>query len=251
MVNYETKFLAGIEVDFYGLEANAPNSPIVFFIHGRGGNRRNGRKLCAELAGRGYIAISLDHRNHGDRCFDSAFNEGGVENYVSNSYGIYTGTAKDISHIIDFLPTLGISSPRIAVTGFSLGGHACFASLVLDPRIKVAIPVCGAGDRLMQLSIRSNNPKQFKSEISNALHTLFEKYDAIHHLEKLADRKILMIHGAEDQVVSPAVNQNLYEKLIKIHNNPSDLKISLYSGIGHQLTPTMWKEAINWLDQKL
>ena len=149
MTTYETKFVAGIEVDFYGLENQALNLPVVFYVHGRGGNRNNGQRYCAELAERGYIAVAIDQRNHGERCVDPYFNEGGAKNYISNSYGIYTGTAKDLSHIIDFLPTLGITSSRIAVTGFSLGGHACFAALVLDSRIKVAIPICGAGDRLL------------------------------------------------------------------------------------------------------
>jgi len=246
-----TKFIAGIEADFYGLDHDLSTVPIVFFLHGRGGNRKNGRRFCTELARRGYLAIAIDQRNHGDRCFNSIWNEGGSEGYIRNSYGILTGTAKDVSHLIDFLPTIGISTSRIAVTGFSLGGHACFASLVLDDRIKVAIPICGAGDRFMQLSIRSEDPEKFKAELSVTLVSLFEKYDAIHHLEKLTDRKILMIHGADDQVVSPSVNQNLFEKLIKIHQNPDDLKISLYSGLGHKLSSDMWKETIGWLDHKL
>ena len=251
MMMRTSRLLAGIYIDSYKLDRTLLTAPIVFFIHGRGGNRTSGKVYCRDLAERGYIAIAVDQRNHGDRCVDTYQCDSNSLQYMNRSYGILTGTAMDISHLIDFLPLEGMTTSRIAVTGFSLGGHVCFASLVLDPRIKVAIPICGAGDRLMQLGLRSSNFEEFQSEVPSALVGLFQKYDAIHHLDLLADRKILMIHGADDLVVSPVVNQNLYEKLIKIHQNPTDLKISLHPKVGHKITPAMWQEAVEWIDEKL
>jgi hypothetical protein len=90
----------------------------------------------------------------------------------SFSSSIIAGTARDISLLIDFLPTYlfpssfssssssSSSSPppytisTWAVTGFSLGGHATWQALRSEPRLSIGVPYAGCPDFLAMMEAR-------------------------------------------------------------------------------------------------
>ncbi len=241
-------FITGLEVDVYGVEHIADDAAVVFYVHGLGGNRRNGARYCESLAQAGYVAIAVDQRNHGQREVDSAYNSSALDTYLVNSYGLMIGTAHDISLIIDFLPTvLKLKTTRIGVTGFSLGAHVTFIAMLLDSRIKVAVPICGASNRKLQLSLRAKGPLT----ITPDLEFLFAKYDGIHNLNKFSDRALCMINGGSDQICMAGANQDLYTHLQAVYTDSSQLKLSIYPGLGHVVSDEMWNETLAWFNAKL
>ena len=247
--------IAGIQTYVYGLDEN-PSGPVVIFLHGLRGAAQNSLKYCRDLAGRGYIALAFDQRNHGQRTVDLSVNQSGSDNYPVNTYGIYSGTAHDVSTIIDFLPlVLNISTESIGVCGFSLGAHASFVAAVIDERIKAVVPICGTGDRKAMLKQRflatGGDASEFERSFPARMAAVLKKYDPVHNLHALKDRALCMINGGRDSIVPPDTNRCLWEKLVPLYNDQSKLVHSVYPDAEHEVTPEMWDECVEWFNRFL
>merc|ERR1719188_2127368 len=73
------------EIEIYVFDAPIKDAPILFSLHGRGGNHDDvhmriwANKLCK----RGYTVLTMDLRNHGKRCVDKERNGSWVKNNPS------------------------------------------------------------------------------------------------------------------------------------------------------------------------
>lgn len=73
------------------------------------------------------------------------------------------GTARDVSFLIDFLPSSGVFAQEQHtitdwfVAGVSLGGHATWLTLAHDPRLTLGIPIIGSPNMLALLSNRAKS----------------------------------------------------------------------------------------------
>jgi pimeloyl-ACP methyl ester carboxylesterase len=83
-------------------------------------------------------------------------------------FNLYSGTAFDVSHLLDHLPSyLPFKIDEHICGGVSLGGHATWVILLNEPRIKAGMVVIGCPDyvRLMtDRAIRSKVPSAVRSE---------------------------------------------------------------------------------------
>ncbi|MFA4943463.1 MAG: prolyl oligopeptidase family serine peptidase [Lentisphaeria bacterium] len=243
--------VAGIEVAVFGAADLPSTAPIVFVTHGRGGMGLDCHGWCRELAAMGCIAIALDQRNHGRRLVDGRVNGNWSPTHAADMYGVFLGTAMDVGTLIDMIPArLGLTSERIGMTGGSLGGHATLLAMAVDPRIRVGVPLIGSGDyrRLMELRAAANNcpAADFDQYFPPELAAVVNRRDPIHCAAVFADRPLLMLNGADDNLVQLACNQR-FEAAARAHyKDGSRLKLVAYPGVGHEMTPEMWSEAKAW-----
>jgi len=75
-------------------------------------------------------------------------------------FAIQTGTARDVSFLIDFLPAyLYPQAERKVVDwgiiGISLGGHSAWIVLNEEPRVTLGIPIIGCPDYLGLMEARA------------------------------------------------------------------------------------------------
>ncbi|TFY83029.1 hypothetical protein EWM64_g985 [Hericium alpestre] len=139
---------------------------VLIFLHGR--LSRSGHKMMVDTARdafqfaedkkqagqeqREFIVVTFDHRNHGERTVDPFCNEGWTkdpenekhnERHAIDMYGLQTGTARDVSFVIDFLPAYLFPNDERTVaewvvSGISLGGHSTW--LVLAHGTSLLLP---------------------------------------------------------------------------------------------------------------
>ena len=246
--------VAGLEINIF-TRTKDRNLPIIFVTHGRLGRVEDVFEYAEKLSESGFIVIAIDERNHGNRMVRRRYNEDSNQ-HPTDTYGIIVGTAYDISTIIDFLPLkCGFTSEQIGVTGISLGGHVSFLSLVIDSRIKVAVPIIGAADyqtlmverKLLYEGMDNFGVDKFYPE---KLDILVKKYDPINNTNKIKDRPILMINGDKDEIVPKICNQNFYNKIIPLYKDKSLIKLSLYP-TKHTINESMYNEAICWFEKYL
>jgi dienelactone hydrolase len=135
------------------LEPRAGNArrPAVILLHGTGGDKNDARivKLSEALVARGFIAVAIDGRYHGERAGPGAR----ATEYVGAMLRAYrTGkehpflydTVWDIMRLIDYLETRQeVDAARIGVAGISKGGMETYLAAAADPRIAAAVPVIG------------------------------------------------------------------------------------------------------------
>ncbi len=123
--------------------------PVVIALHGTGGTKTDELPFMRQLAARGFIAVAIDGRYHGERCkagkgsdeyqaaILDAFRHGG-------QHPFYFDTVWDVMRLIDYLQTRDDVDPnRIGLYGVSKGGIETYLSAAADPRIAVAVPCIG------------------------------------------------------------------------------------------------------------
>lgn len=123
------------------------------------------------------IVVTLDQRNHGSRQADSIRNLAwrevpgsdptgppGTEltnpSHALDMISTFTGTASDVSHLVDFLPSLLFPHDEHTVArwialGISLGGHAVWTLGRTDPRITHLCPIIGSPSLAKLLTARA------------------------------------------------------------------------------------------------
>ena len=92
---------------------------------------------------------------------------------------------------------------------------------------------------------------EYKSEVSteevDRIHEFILQIDPINHIEKLKDRKLIMLNGAEDCDVNPKWQREFYEKARKVYCDKSKIIFETFYGTPHVLTTNMMEEGIKLL----
>jgi dienelactone hydrolase len=125
--------------------------PAVILLHGTGGSKTAAQigALSEALAARGFVAVAIDGRYHGERAKPGARDT----EYVGAMLRAYrTGaghpflydTVWDVMRLVDYLETRpDVDAARIGLMGISKGGMETYLAAAADPRIAAAVPVIG------------------------------------------------------------------------------------------------------------
>ena len=129
----------------------AGRRPAVILLHGTGGSKADATvvKLSEALAARGFVAVAIDGRYHGERVRQGAR----ATEYVAAMLRAYRtpgehpflyDTVWDVMRLIDYLETRpDVDAARIGLMGISKGGMETYLTAAADPRIAAAVPVIG------------------------------------------------------------------------------------------------------------
>jgi dienelactone hydrolase len=123
---------------------------VAIALHGTGGSKEGMRGWLEAYADRGWLAVSIDARHHGER---AAAIPGLADPYQSAMLRAYrTGhghpylydTVWDVMRLIDYLSTRpDVDMTRIGLSGNSKGGTEAYLAGAADERIKVVVPFIG------------------------------------------------------------------------------------------------------------
>ncbi|KZT02542.1 alpha/beta-hydrolase [Laetiporus sulphureus 93-53] len=283
----QTIAVGGITVHVYS-QPNATNAAVpvavLFFLHGRTGSAQEcewvaqstlkwteeQRKSTGKQA-QDLLIVTLDQRNHGARIIDVQANSGWREQAPAKNdrhgldmYAIYTGTSKDVSFLIDFLPSYLYPSGERAVAqwlvgGISLGGHATWYTLRNEPRVKTGIPIIGCPDyiKLMAERAEKNGVPFVPPYIPKSLLDFIQTHDAAAAPYTSTDssnpflgKKVLVLSGADDKLVPWTASQDFVEGLNVGESGVKQVVVA--PGVGHECTPDMVKIMSNFIwDQVL
>lgn len=248
--NYELKAIAGLRCAVF--PADESGAPLVFVLHGLYGDMYDSYAFCEELQMAGLCAIAIEHRNHGSRCFEPAVNKSNDE-LVIDRMGVLIGTAHDVSTVLDFAPAkLAIKPRSVGITGISLGGHACYRAMMIDERITAAVPIISSASGIFQLKDRIKtgyfkHADTYEGLVSAQCDELLRKYEPPLHPERFADKKVLMLNGADDEGQPIAGNEDFVKKVQAVSKGKDCIRLKLYEGVGHSCTQGMRKDAVDFL----
>jgi dienelactone hydrolase len=124
--------------------------PVVIVLHGANGSKEQQLPRLIQLARRGFMAVAIDGRYHGER---QGRVPGPSTSYVNailaayrskQSYPFVYDAVWDVMRLIDYLETRDDVDPtRIGLMGESKGGMETYVAAAIDTRIAVAVPVIG------------------------------------------------------------------------------------------------------------
>ncbi|GAA5984014.1 hypothetical protein JCM5350_004992 [Sporobolomyces pararoseus] len=295
-----TLTLGGLPVHVYGLDQLSPTSikkpiSVLFLLHGRFGAASD--KLIGTFAStlltppigfteqreKDLIVVTFDQRNHGHRTVEREKNfgwkEGGKKraaerqekgmkdedldnlSHAVDMMSMQTGTARDVSFLIDFLPSVLFPDDERKIiewycSGISLGGHSTWLALAHEPRISLGIPIIGAPSTLTLLSDRARSlpppsgplpvlPPYFPASFIDFL----KKNDPDQlPMSTWKDRKILVLSGEDDTLVNfvKGGSERFVEKLKK-EGGLQELQVWVQPKTGHACTPEMMERATKFI----
>ena len=246
--DYITECLAGMPVDCFGMHLGE-TAPLIFLMHGRGGYRQHMHEQCRRFASEGFAALCVDQRNHGPRTIDPLCNQ--TNRPAVDMYGVIVGTAMDATLLADLVPaSLGIGKGRLGIAGTSLGGHVAHMALGLSDRFDAAVNIIGSGNyaQLMRLRAPRINIEEsaFADFYPPELDAMVRRMDPISHPERFSDRPLLMLNGADDDLVQPECNRHFFEAALPHYAHPERLRLVEIPGVKHETTPAMWDMTREW-----
>ncbi|XP_055810734.1 uncharacterized protein LOC129880639 isoform X2 [Solanum dulcamara] len=241
-------------------EAHKKKRPAIVFLHSTNKCKEWLRPLLQAYASRGYIAVAIDSRYHGERATN-----------ITTYRDVW-----DLIKLADYLTEReDIDLSRIGITGESLGGmHAWFAAFA-DFRYSVVIPIIGVQgfrwaiehDRWQERvdsikgvfeEARSNlGRNKIDKEVVEKVWDriapgLASRFDSPYTVPAIAPRPLLILNGEEDPrcpIAGLDILTSRARKACADANCPLNFKLIAQAGVGHQMTPLMVKEASNWFDR--
>ena len=252
--------------------------PVVIALHGTGGNKSDMLPFMRDLAARGFIAVAIDGRYHGERSKAGV----GTDDYNDailaawhnqQEHPFFYDTVWDVMRLIDYLDTRDDVDPtRIGLYGVSKGGIETYLTAAVDPRVAVAVPCIGLESFKWALD---NNSWQSRigtiqdafdsaakeSGIANPgsdfVHQFYQKvapgldgeFDGPAMAPLIAPRPLMTINGDSDpRTPLPGLKlcTDAAQAAYKADNAPDHFVIRIQEKTGHKVNPDSETAAIDW-----
>jgi dienelactone hydrolase len=278
-----------VPVVIYRPEKTPKKLPTVLVLHGTGGSKDNEtiRAWMTHLAKRGFIAVAIDARYHGDRAGDKKGSEAYVEAIArawqakpedKHEHPFYYDTCWDIWRTADYLETRDdVDAERLGIIGISMGGIETWLAASVDSRCKVAVPAIavqsfrwtlendkwqGRANTIKaaheqaakDLGEKQVNQKVCRELWSKVIPGILDDFDCPSMIRLFAGRPLLILNGETD-ANCPLEGAKLAfaaaEAAYKEKDASDKLKISVAKDKGHTVTPEQRTEALEWFEKWL
>lgn len=246
--------ISSIPLIWLEAEKTQPNhlfgKKLVIWLPGFSGTKEVMEPYLTDLAGAGFVALSFDPVQHGERMTETK-EELGTRvrgNIRRHFWPILAQTAEEIPLIIDWaIEHLGVDD-EVGVGGISMGGDIAVTAAGVDRRVGAVAAGIATPDWLRPGSFEA--PGQ-PDEIAQAC---YDRRNPLTHLNAYAHcPAITFQNGADDQQVPPdgslrfvrALRQDLYAA------NPDRLDVCLHPGVAHSFPMQSWANCLSWFKKHL
>lgn len=216
----------------------------IIFYHGWSSNKESQRLRAFILCNLGYQVIIPDAIHHGERGPIDYNNSDNVRDYF---WPVVFNNMEEASMIIDYAINNNANPETISVMGHSMGGFTSAGVFTHNSKVKTMIVVNGSCNWTHTNSIFKENPAFSNSTAYKEIEEKIYSLDPMNNLDEIINRPLLLLNGANDNVV-PISSQRIFFKKIKpIYTNPDEISFIEYPNLGHFLTTGMMEETAKWL----
>ena len=251
--------------------------PVVIALHGTGGSKANLLALCRKLAERGFIAVAIDGRYHGERKSGKGqndYNDAIIRAWRgSGEHPFYYDTVWDVMRLVDYLQTRDdVDSARIGLIGISKGGIETYLAAAADPRIAVAVPCIGVQSfrwaldnnswqgriatiqpafdaAVKDAGVAKPDAKFVKTFYDRVVPEIAGEFDGPKMLPFIAPRPLLVINGdADAHTPLPGVKKCVAaaQRAYAAKAAKENFSIIIQEKIAHAVKPESERAAIEW-----
>ena len=264
-------------------QSGSSRQPVVIVLHGTGGSKEGVAGRLRDLAGKGFVAVAIDGRYHGERAGASSE---GMSPYLAAILRTYrTGrehpflydTVWDVMRLIDYLETrTDVDRSRIGLTGISKGGMETYLAAAVDPRVAVAVPMIGVQSFRWALDhgawdsrawtlreaveaaatdagsgVGAPFMRRFYDKVAPGV---YGEFDGPSMLPLIAPRPLLVINGDSDPrtpIGGVRACMAAAEQAYKAQGAGDRLVLHVQPDAGHQVTPEGDRVALQWFERWL
>ncbi len=216
--------------------------PAAIIQHGYGADKTDLLLLGEYLAERGFLALLPDAWGHGERL---PLHGPSYLNTLSADFIAETvmRSADDVQACLDYLSARPDVRPdAISVGGFSMGAGIALMTGLRDARVAAIVSLAGASPQdLLLLRLPGLSPP------SEELRRWAAEQDLARDLARFAPRPLLLIHGRQDDMVTPQASQRIYDLALPFYRDcPERLALKWYD-VSHMITVPMIVDAVDWI----
>ena len=261
--------------------------PAVIVLHGTGGSKDGVKPWLVDLAKRGFVAVAIDARYHGDRSDGAkdatAYNQAIVRAWKAKpnekqEHPFYYDTVWDLWRTVDYLQTrTDIDPKKIGMIGISMGGIQTWLAAAVDDRVAVAVPAIGVQSFRWSLE---NDKWQGRANTIKAAHDtaakdlgepavnqavcralwnkvipgMLDQFDCPSMVRLFARRPLLILNGELDGNCPLGGAKLAFaeaEKAFAAAKASDKLSILMADGVGHKVTPEHQRAAYEWFEKWL
>jgi dienelactone hydrolase len=246
-------------------------APAILFCHQHGGLYDKGKEAifdnwpvdtpsAVEFTRRGYVLLAIDAYGFGERNGQGPLvpNEtGGRGELTLSKLNLWLGRSlwgmmvRDDQIALDYLCTRpDVDAGRIGLTGMSMGSTRSWWLAALDDR--PAAVVCVACLTRYQDLIAAGGLRQHG--IYYFVPGLLRHFDTEAVVSLIAPRPLLTLTGDKDggSPISGVEKINTFvQKVYDLYGKSDCFRGIVYGGAGHEYTPEMWRETLEWMDHWL
>jgi hypothetical protein len=254
------------------LETDSQHHPVVIVLHGTGGKKEEQIDTLLALAGKGFIAVAIDARYHGERGSQADYNAAIARAYADGkSHPLYYDEVWDMMRLIDYLQTRPDVDPhRIGMMGISKGGIETWLTAAADTRVSVAIPCIsvqsfewglthdGWHGRISTVQKGFNSVAKtegitkpdsafVQKFYDHLLPGIYTRFDGPQMLPLIAPRPLLVISGDKDPM-NPVPGLQLCEQATRpaYAEHPERFSVLLQPNTAHAVKTDAHAAAVNW-----
>lgn len=252
--------------------------PVVIVMHGTGGRKEDELPLLRQLAKKGFIAVAIDGRYHGERSQTGHGSEAYQAAIVSAWHGsgehpFFYDTVWDIMRLVDYLQTRDdVDAKRIGLAGISKGGIETYLTAAMDKRITVAVPFIGV--QSFHWALANNDWQGRIATIQNAFDTIakeenvpvpdsafvrkfydritpgiYSEFDGPKIIPLIAPRPLLIVNSDGDKNCPlPGVEECIAATQPVYHADNADdhFAVTIQKNSSHMVRPASQQAAIDW-----
>jgi uncharacterized protein len=226
---------------------------LVIWMDGLTGNKERMQPYLATLAASGFVAVSFDAFQHGERGAErlEQFISRIAGNYRRHYWPILGQTILDATRIIDWATANLKVFSDVLMGGISMGGDVAIATSGIDRRIQCVAAMLATPDWLRPGMKDFVNPSiEFaQGEADTYAKFFYDRFNPLTHLESFSHLpEITFECGAQDTLVPPDGALRFQKALNSMYGQDARrLRVNLHENVGHDPTiPKMWQNCLDW-----
>jgi uncharacterized protein len=229
---------------------------LAIWLPGLTGSKDQMVPFLQDLAGAGFLALSYDPWQHGERG-----NESGPQlatrvfsNFRHWMWPTMGQSALDSLRIMDWAFSHFSLKPEVFMGGVSMGGDIAVAVAGLDARVRCVSAIIATPDWLRPGMQTLAQPGTLvpPGEPDSYARYFYHQLNPLTHLAAYAHSRpaITFECGADDTHVPPDGAQRFQQALLsQLPDYEERLQVTLHAETGHEVKEAMWKNSLNWFSR--
>ena len=216
-----------------------PEAPLALWLHPLSRTKEDAIPFLQDLAGAGFVAVSFDAWQHGQRGTESRDHilERVFGGFRRHMWPILGQTTLDALRVVDWAIAELEASPEVVAGGVSMGGDVAVALAGVDKRVMRVASIVATPDWTRPGMHDLNDPSRVlpQGQADAYARWFYDHLDPLTHLDAYAHGPAIAFEcGADDTHVPPDGAQRFQAALSEMHPHVAEgVCVTVHPGVGH------------------